>query len=88
MVVFIFFIQILIEHFIRNHRDPDQRPRSVASDLGLQCLFFSMSLNKNSRLNRERSGSVVECLTRDRGAAGSSLAGVAALWSLSKTHSS
>ena len=27
---------------------------------------------------RERSGSVVECLTRDRGAAGSSLTGVAA----------
>ena len=40
MVVFIFFIQILKEHFIRNHGDPDQRPRSVASDLGLQCLFF------------------------------------------------
>ena len=37
---YIFFIQILIEHFIRNHGDPDQRPRSVASDLGLQCLFF------------------------------------------------
>ena len=48
MVVYIFFfIQILIEHFIRNHGDPDQRPRSVASDLGLQCLFFSLSLNKN-----------------------------------------
>ena len=31
----------------------------------------------------ERSGSVVECLTRDRGAAGSSLTGVTALWSLS-----
>ena len=28
---------------------------------------------------RERSGSVVECLTRDRGAAGSSLTGVTAL---------
>ena len=50
MVVFIFFIQILIEHFIRKHGDPEQRPRSVASDLGLQC-FFSISLNKNSRLN-------------------------------------
>ena len=35
---------------------------------------------------RERSGLVVECLTRDRGAAGSSLTGVTALWSLSKTH--
>ena len=36
--------------------------------------------------NRERSGSVIECLTRDRGVAGSSLTGVTALWSLSKTH--
>ena len=35
---------------------------------------------------RERSGSVVECLIRDRRAAGSSLTGVIALWSLSKTH--
>ena len=34
--------------------------------------------------NRERSDSVKE--TRDRGAAGSSLTGVTALWSLSKTH--
>ena len=34
----------------------------------------------------ERSGSVVECLTRDREVAGSSLTGVTALWSLSKTH--
>ena len=34
----------------------------------------------------ERSGSVVECLTRDREAAGSSITGVTALWSLSKTH--
>ena len=33
-----------------------------------------------------RSGSVVECLTRDRGAAGSSLTSVTALWSFSKTH--
>ena len=35
---------------------------------------------------RERSCSVVECLTRDREAAGSSLTGATALWSLSKTH--
>ena len=33
----------------------------------------------------ERSCSVVECLTRDRRAAGSSLTGVIAFWSLSKT---
>ena len=35
---------------------------------------------------RERSGSVVECLTLDQRAAGSSLTGITALWSLSKTH--
>ena len=35
---------------------------------------------------RERSGSVVKCWTRNRGAAGSSLTRVTALWSLSKTH--
>ena len=39
-----------------------------------------------SILIQESSGSVVECLTRDRGAAGSSLTGVTALWSLGKTH--
>ena len=37
-------------------------------------------------LLRERSGSEVECLTRDRRAAGSSPTVVTALWSLSKTH--
>ena len=37
-------------------------------------------------LYRECSGSVVECLTREREAAGSSLTGVTALLSLSKTH--
>ena len=43
----------------------------------------------NGRLlyqDRERSGSVVECLTRDQGAAGLSLTNVTGLWSLSKTH--
>ena len=37
-------------------------------------------------VHRERSGSVAECLTRDREAAGLSLADVNALLSLSKTH--
>ena len=32
-------------------------------------------------INIERNGSVVECLTRDREAAGSSLTGVTAFWS-------
>ena len=42
--------------------------------------------NKYHYLTRERSGSVVECLTRDRRAASLSLTGATALWSLSKTH--
>ena len=36
-------------------------------------------LSVTSEKNRERSGSVVECLTRDRGVTGSSLTGVTAL---------
>ena len=53
-----------------------------------KCIF-KVHLQNYSRHNEgkgERSGSVVECLTRDRRAAGSSLTGVTALWSLSKTH--
>ena len=34
----------------------------------------------------ERSGSVVECSTRDQGAAGLSLTSVTELWSVRKTH--
>ena len=44
------------------------------------------SINVSDIAGEERSGSVVECLTRDLGATGSSLTSVTALWSLSKTH--
>ena len=47
--------------------------------------YFMYSI-KYHNWSRERIGSVVECLTRDREAAGLSLTGVTALWSLSKTH--
>ena len=47
------------------------------------CLYVRHTLDV---WYKERSGSVVEWLTRDRGAVGSSLNGVTALWSLSKTH--
>ena len=60
------------------------------SKRNFQMLFFlgalRFFLNIIIRNSRERSGSVVECLTRDRRAADSSLTGVTALWSLSKTH--
>ena len=36
--------------------------------------------------NRERSGSVIVCLTQGRRVGSSSLTGVKALWSLRKTH--
>ena len=51
-----------------------------------QCLYIIRVKKAKIRHHEERSGSVVECLTRDREAAGSSLTGVTALWSLSKTH--
>ena len=41
---------------------------------------------KQAPFFRELSRSVVECLTGDQRAVGSSLTGVTALWSLSKTH--
>ena len=43
------------------------------------------TFNSTSILIGESSGSVVECLTQDRGATGSSLTGITVLWSLSKT---
>ena len=53
----------------------------LASVSSISCKVFSSH-------DRERSGSVVECLTRDRGAAGWSLTSITVLWSLSKTHPS
>ena len=46
-------------------------------DFSTNCICSNYAFNKQRRW--ERSGSVVECLTRDRGAAGSSLTGVTAL---------
>ena len=47
-MVFFNFIQISIEILKANSGDPDQRPRSAASDRGLCCL--PMSHNKDARL--------------------------------------
>ena len=52
----------------------------------LHVMRDKIKLNLEIHPHRERSGSVVECLTGDRRAAGSSPTGVTALWSLSKTH--
>ena len=65
-----------------NSVDPDQ-----TAPIGAVCSGFTLFASiLNSSVMRERSGSVVECLNCDRGGAGSSLIGVTALWSLSKTH--
>ena len=64
-----------------NNLGPDQTQHFVEPDLGPNCL---QKLSRDD--TRDRSGSVVECLTRDREAAGSSLTGFTAFWSLSKTH--
>ena len=61
---------------------------------GLASLSIVFLLNENHNFSvvslylqsGERSGSVVKCLTGDREAAGSSVTGVTALWSLSKIN--
>ena len=41
MTFFYIFILILIEHSVASSGVPDQTPRSVASDLGLECTPMS-----------------------------------------------
>ena len=48
--------------------------------------FQQATIAATGALRVNPGSSVVECFTRDREAAGSSLTGVTALWSLSKTH--
>ena len=54
-----------------------------------ELLYLLNDLGKRDKMRglpREHSGSVVECMTRDPGAVGSSHTDVTALWSLSKTY--
>ena len=63
------------------------RSTQIISNVQYSVLVENLLVSPNIQTYfRERSGSVVECLTRDREAAGSSLTGITALWSLSKTH--
>ena len=83
------------------HVRPDIKPKNLSVKLSLfpypsvqicvlgdqkNCLIETVLLSTRNISFSERSVSVVECLTRDRGATGSSLTGITALWSLSKTH--
>ena len=69
------YIQLL-RHFLMPHW----------GTIWLIISFRKINKQTYQKKGRERSGSVVEYLTQDREAAGSSLTGVTALWSLSKTH--
>ena len=61
--------------------------RKIQSESCLLSTSSPWQISHEYSMNRrERSGSVVEYLTGDQGAAGSNLTGVTALWSLSKTH--
>ena len=75
LIVKVFFLLKLV-------RKEKIRAAQLETSVGCCTRWWTNS----KRLFRERSGSVVECLTRDRGATGSSLTGITALWSLSKTH--
>ena len=55
-------------------------------DLMFVKLLLTVLTTRSQRRCWERSGSVVECLTRDQRAMGSSPTSVIALSSLSKTH--
>ena len=73
--------------FVSDHNTDFLMLYSVQLENMYSYLNSSLKLSDIVRgLSCQRSGSVVECLTRDRGAVGSSLTGVTALWSLSKTH--
>ena len=65
--------QIIQEGSLKD-RSTQPRPRRIMSQSG-----GTISCRSDLVADRERSGSVVECLTRDRRAAGSSLTGVTVL---------
>ena len=63
---------------------------AVHVNIKMKDVYYTFNIIKHTHTcpisSRERSGSVVECLTQDQMAVGSSLTSVTALWSLSKTH--
>ena len=67
-------------------KDEESIQSSTILDPGYQWESGIKTQENITHRRGERRGSVVECLTRDRGAAGLSLTGVTALLSLSKKH--
>ena len=41
LVIFFISMQILMEYSVNKQSNPDQMPRSAASDLGLDCFFIT-----------------------------------------------
>ena len=74
--------------FVHMHKTMQLRSYCTSMHVhDVHCEIFDVTSIKGAIIVfREHSGSVVECVTRDRETAGSSLTGVTALWSLSKTH--
>ena len=68
----------LVGTTVANTKQKDIGPESFNMHNALKC--YTCKCNSTNDI-WERSGSVVECLTRDRRAAGLSLTGVTALWS-------
>ena len=61
-----------------------EMPQSQTADQPLN--LFEAYVHHNLTIFYQTGSAVVECLTQDREAMGSSLTGLTALWSLSKTH--
>ena len=73
-------IECVIQNFAEKIEASSGEEEETQMQIGKQ-FFFTLYL-----LLSGAQWSVVECLTQDQGAAGSSLTGVSALWSLGKTH--
>ena len=78
--IYLSFLSLKIIFVFPKSGDPDEMPLYAAFHLGLHCLsryqfrgFCNFLVHKGFK--EEHSGSVVECLTQDRGVAGSSLTG-------------
>ena len=64
---------------LANSEEPDEMPMNAVFNRSYCLIKQKQSSEKDIHTcDRECSGSVVECLTRDRGAAGGSLTGVTA----------
>ena len=74
------------DEYITQTKVSYEAAKFVIRDLAKKYAVSIYSICIPLQLHKERSGSVVECLTWDPGAADSSLVGITVLWSLSKIH--